>query len=455
MTDGLHHQLLLRLRHHGRRVQPRPRRLLADREALDHLRGPLAGLGVGARRAAPASGAGAGAGALGDDRLHRRLPRHPAVAGAPPAVGLPLRRAERGRDPERARAPDLVRRDLAVLVGRDGPDDHLRRVHGRGLPRRNRGRSARADGGGAFARHEPRAVDALRDRPPGRAQGDPAAAERLHRPDEGHVPGRDPRRARGGPGRVRRPDRADQRLGADARRADVPRDHDPARPPGRLADRQPAAQDRARRRALGRRAGRRRASAGPPAVGWPGLRIAPVDGRRAETRPDRASHRPRRRVDAAARGRPQALRRPARPARRQPRGRPGPGRLRDRPERLGEVHAAALHQPARAARRGQDPARGQGDHRQDDRRRPQLRPPAGGDGLPAVQPLPAQAGARERLAGSREGARALRGRGAREGRGAAHPSRPRGQGRTSTPSASRAGSSSGWRSRGRWRWTRT
>ena len=60
--------------------------------------------------------------------------------------------------------------------------------------------------------HEPRPGDALRDRPPGGAQGDPAAAQRLHRADEGHLARRHPRRARGGPGRLRHPDRADQRL---------------------------------------------------------------------------------------------------------------------------------------------------------------------------------------------------------------------------------------------------
>ena len=62
-------------------------------------------------------GQGAGAGSLADDRLHRRLPRHPAAVGAPAAFGLPLRGANRGRDPERARAPDLVRRDSPFWWG--------------------------------------------------------------------------------------------------------------------------------------------------------------------------------------------------------------------------------------------------------------------------------------------------------------------------------------------------
>ncbi len=64
-----------------------------------------------------------------------------------------------------------------------------------------------------------------------------------------------PRPARGRPGRIRRPDRADQRLRADARRADVPRDHDPARPPDRPADRQAAGAHGARRARRRRRTG--------------------------------------------------------------------------------------------------------------------------------------------------------------------------------------------------------
>ena len=64
-----------------------------------------------------------------------------------------------------------------------------------------------------------------------------------------------------------------------------------------------------------------------------------------------------------ARGRPQALRQARGAARDRPRGRARRGRLRARAERLGQVDAAALHQPARAARGGPDPARGQGDHR--------------------------------------------------------------------------------------------
>ena len=47
---------------------------------------------------------------------------------------------------------------------------------------------------------------------------------------------------------LRRPDRADQRLRADARRDHVPGRHDPAGPPGRLADRPPAGARPRRRR---------------------------------------------------------------------------------------------------------------------------------------------------------------------------------------------------------------
>ena len=48
---GLHHQFLLRLRRHGRRVRPRPRRLLAHAPALDHLGSAVARVGTRARGA--------------------------------------------------------------------------------------------------------------------------------------------------------------------------------------------------------------------------------------------------------------------------------------------------------------------------------------------------------------------------------------------------------------------
>ena len=89
--------------------------------------------------------------------------------------------------------------------------------------------------------------------------------------------------------------------------------------------------------------------------------------------------------------------RPRDPARR--------GRLRARAERLGQVDPAALHQPARAARGGADPARGPRDHRRRCHRGRRLRPPAGRDGVPAVQPVPAQVRARQRPPRAGEGAR--------------------------------------------------
>ena len=82
--------------------------------------------------------------------------------------------------------------------------------------------------------------------------------------------------------------------------------------------------------------------------------------------------------------------------RRRPRRRQRRSRLHPRPERLRQEHAAALRQPARAARGGRDLPRrprhlqgpGLGHRRAELGAR--LRPPAGRDGLPAVQPLPPQ-----------------------------------------------------------------
>ena len=98
---------------------------------------------------------------------------------------------------------------------------------------------------------------------------------------------------------------------------------------------------------------------------------------------------------------------------------------------------------------------GQGDHRQGRRGGRRLRPPAGRDGVPAVQPVPAQVRARERVPRPGEGARALRRRRRRRRRrrcwtGSGSPTSS-----TSTRTASRAASSSGSRSPARWRWTRT
>ena len=139
----------------------------------------------------------------------------------------------------------------------------------------------------------------------------------------------------------------------------------------------------------------------------------------------------------------------------EPRGRPRRRRLRDRPERLRQEHAAALHQPARAARQGPDLPRGQGDHRQ----------PAAADidfvrrrvGMvfqqfnlfPHKRAIENVTLAQQTVLGrSAEEARAQEQGAARARR--AWPTRS-----TSTRSGCRAASSSGSRSRGRSRWTRT
>ena len=140
-------------------------------------------------------------------------------------------------------------------------------------------------------------------------------------------------------------------------------------------------------------------------------------------------------VDAQAGGDPQALRRSRGAARDRPRGGTRRSRLRDRPERLGQEHPAALHQPARAARGGRDLPRGprhlQGTERSlgRGRIRARLRPPAGRDRLPAVQPLPAPHRPAERDDGAGKGARALTRGEQGEGDRPAREGRPRRQAR--------------------------
>ena len=75
------------------------------------------------------------------------------------------------------------------------------------------------------------------------------------------------------------------------------------------------------------------------------------------------------------------------------------GRLPDRRVRLRQVDAAALHQPARADRRGPDRRRRPG--RDVERRRRQPRPPQHRDRLPGVQPLPAHDRASQRRRSAR------------------------------------------------------
>ena len=121
---------------------------------------------------------------------------------------------------------------------------------------------------------------------------------------------------------------------------------------------------------------------------------------------------------------------------RRPRGRQRRSRLRPRAERLRQEHPAALRQPARAARGGRDLPRGprhlQGPglgHRRAELGA-RLRPPAGRDGLPAVQPLPPQDGAGERDDGAAKRCSASpRRRREAKGDGAARAGRPRRQAR--------------------------
>ena len=192
----------------------------------------------------------------------------------------------------------------------------------------------------------------------------------------------------------------------------VPDRDDPARPPGRLADRAGAAQVSAAAADSGDDDGPGRAAAQHWRRG-----ARPAHRRLARPRTTAGRCSPRRRL--------QALRQARGAARRRPRGPAGRGRLRARAERLGQVDAAALHQPARAARGGSHPARGPGDHRCRRHRGSRLRPPAGRDGVPAVQPVPAQVRDRQRPPRAGEGARPLRRRRRREGEVAARPGRHR------------------------------
>ena len=116
-----------------------PRGLLADDPAVGLRRRPVAALGPGARGAAPAPRQSAGAGSGADDRLHRRLPGHPPAAGPPARLGQLRRARARGRDPAGDRHTHVPRQAGPLLVRRDGADDHLRRLHGRGVPGGDRG----------------------------------------------------------------------------------------------------------------------------------------------------------------------------------------------------------------------------------------------------------------------------------------------------------------------------
>ena len=163
----------------------------------------------------------------------------------------------------------------------------------------------------------------------------------------------------------------------------------------------------------------------------------------SETRDRRARPRHRRQWTAlrcrgrAHRGPPQVVRRPRgaqghRPGR--PRAR---GRLPHRLVGLGQVHAAALRQPAGAHRCRPRRGGGRGDHGARHERRPH--PPAHRHRLPGLQPLPAHERPRQHHAGAAEGAQALEGPGRAGGTRAARSVRPGGEGRAvSRPTLRRA-----------------
>jgi hypothetical protein len=161
---------VLRFPHHQRELHLRAQGLRRDTRALDPRGRAVAHLGADPGPASPASGEGFHARSVLHDQLHRRVPRHPAPARNPDHLGehpVPhLLAAERAD-------PSVARQARPVLVR--GLRDHadLRRLHGRGVPGRHRGRPAGADGSSPLARDEPRPGDEIRDRPPGGAQGDP------------------------------------------------------------------------------------------------------------------------------------------------------------------------------------------------------------------------------------------------------------------------------------------
>ena len=123
---------------------------------------------------------------------------------------------------------------------------HLRRLRLRGVPRRHRVDPLEPGRRRTLARPDLRPDDAPRRGAPGRAARDPAAAERLHRPAEGHVADQRPRRARRHqPGPVR------QQLAGHAHRVHdggpaVPPRHDSVHPLARRSDQPTAGQDAGR-----------------------------------------------------------------------------------------------------------------------------------------------------------------------------------------------------------------
>ena len=106
-----------------------------------------------------------------------------------------------------------------------------------GLPIGHRLDPPEPGGGRAVARPVALAGPPLRRAAAGRAAGGPAAAQRLHRPPEGHGAGVVDRRGRGLPGDPDPPAGHVQLHALHRDGADLPRGHDPARPPHGLAAR--------------------------------------------------------------------------------------------------------------------------------------------------------------------------------------------------------------------------
>src|ERR1700742_455617 len=158
---------VLRLPHHGRTLLGSLRRVPAEPADLPRGGDHRAHLGARARGDPADAGEKIAALPLPDDRLHRR------PAGDPPADHHP---GDLGRRPlphlpaERHPHPRVVRQAGPILVRGGGSGLRLWRLHGRGLPGRDRSGAERPDGGGALARDEPFAGDAPHRRPPGRHQ---------------------------------------------------------------------------------------------------------------------------------------------------------------------------------------------------------------------------------------------------------------------------------------------
>ncbi len=209
-----------------RRGRQGPRRLLVHAQALDPVSGVLVPrLGPGPRPAAPAPGARPGPGPLADDRATSTS----SAASRCCSILLIVFGASGRLDPGRASIPREI--GIPRWFGQPTPfwygvialtityGAYMAEVYRAGIEAVPHGQMEAARSLGMS--HAP--VDALRDRPPGRPQGDPSAAQRLHRADEGHLAGQRDRRCSrwsrsGGTSR-----RRVQRLGAVARGASLPR----------------------------------------------------------------------------------------------------------------------------------------------------------------------------------------------------------------------------------------